>query len=295
MTTASRRGWWLLALLAPICWWVGQGARHTLIHTTDDISTFYLLLFGPGAVAGVLLGAIARTLGLPAIRTLLSSVQAVLFGTLATSLLVITLTGTAWTSYKGDESGQLIWIILLGATILTFIGIWSLLAIRAAAAAKALTNGLLLCASAIAMHALGFLGLIIFSQWLERHQPELSVPLFLLNYLLYAIFLYLPVALIACGTAGIVGGLGRGTPAPVSPPTSPDEPPAPYVPPTPVPTSPPAQPSPAESYHGEEPSLPPPIPASVPAPAIPAAGSAPQPGADDTAEEVPAPSETDRG
>lgn len=292
MTTVSRRGWWLLTLLMPVCWWVGQGARHTLIHTTDDISTFYLLLFGPGAVAGVLLGAIARTLGLPAIRTLLSSAQAVLFGTLATSLLVITLTGTAWTSYQGDESGQLIWIILLGATILTFIGVWSLLAIRAAAAAKAISNGLLLCASAIAIHALGFLGLIILSQWLERHQPEPSVPLFLLNYLLYAIFLYLPVALIACGTAGIVGGLGRGTTASPAPPaSSPDGPPAPYVPPTPVPTPPPAQPSPAEPYHGEEPS-PPPAPAPI---ADPSTSTTSQPGADGTAEEVPAPSETDRG
>ena len=36
MTTVSRRGWWLLALLVPICYWVGTASTHAhmLAHAT---------------------------------------------------------------------------------------------------------------------------------------------------------------------------------------------------------------------------------------------------------------------
>ena len=192
----------------------------------------------------------------------------------------------------------MLWIVLSGAATFTFFGVLSLLAMRAAAATNALSVGATLLVGAFASHALGLWGLGILSQWFERHQPIPSVPLFLAVYLLVTVIIYVPIALIACGTAGIIGGLGRGTPAATTPPpaSAPDEPPAPYVPPTPVPTSPPAQPSPADSYHGEEPT-PPPAPApATPAPtAVPSTSTNSQPGADDTAEEVPAPSETDRG
>ena len=295
MTTVSRRGWWLLALLAPVCWWVGQASTHSqgLIHAALYEALLYL--FVPGAIAGLLLGLVARTLGLTAIRNLLSPAQAILFGTLATALVAITLTGVAWATFKEDEAGQLLWIILSGAATLTFFGIWSLLAMRAAAATKSLSLGATLIISAFAAHAVGFWGLALLAQWLERHQPEPSVPIALAIYLLVTIIVYLPITLTACGTAGLVGGLGRRTHgAPVPPPADfPADTVTPFVPPTPVPTHSQAQPRSGEEYHGEEPSPAPTHPTPAPVHEGPSS-SAPHPGNEDTGE-VPAPSETDRG
>ena len=295
MTTVFRRGWWLLALLAPICWWAGEASAHSHVLIHAALYEALLYLFVPGAIAGLLLGLVARTLGLPAIRDLLSPAQAVLFGTLASALVAITLTGVAWATFKEDEAGQLLWIILSGAATLTFFGIWSLLAMRVAAATKSLSLGATLIISAFAAHAIGLWGLALLAQWLDRHQPEPSVPIALAIYLLVTIIVYLPITLAACGTAGLVGGLGRRPLAASVPPVDfPADPIAPFVPPTAVPTQSQAQPRSGEEYHGEEPSSAPAYPASAPVTEAPSS-SAPQPANDDIGEEVPAPSETDRG
>lgn len=290
MTTVSRRGWWLLALLVPICYWVGTASTHAHMLAHATVYEPLLYLFVPGAIAGLLLGLLARILGLDALRTLLSPAQAALFGTLASALVAITLTGAAWASYNEDEVGQVLWTVLSGAATLTFFGVWGLLAMRAAAATKALTAGATLVLGAFASFAIGLWALAILSQWFERHQPEPSVPIFLIVYLLFTVAIYLPIGLIACGTAGLVGGLGRNTPAAPSPPaTFPADPAPPFVPPTPAPAQPHTQLQPGQTYHGEEPS--PPLPNPAPAPG----GPATHPAAGDAKQEVPAPSEIDRG